>query len=84
MQVIRPTALLDVITQNPWLRHGMGRLSMMKLLLKLLREDRGAITADWLALVCGVTLLAVAVTVAIEDELAVLAGIDAGISAALK
>jgi len=57
---------------------------MMKQLSKLLIEDRGVVTADWLALVCGVTILAVVVTSAIEDELAVMPGFGAGISVALK
>lgn len=57
---------------------------MVKQLLKLLNEDRGVVTADWLALVFGVTILAVVVTSAIEDELAVMPGIDVGISVALK
>ena len=62
----------------------MGRLSMMKQLFNVLRDDRGAITADWLALVCGAIILAVVVTGAVENELAVMPGIDAGISFAVK
>lgn len=57
---------------------------MMKQFSKLMIEDRGVVTADWLALVCGVTILAVVATSAIEDKLAIIPGIDAGITVARK
>jgi len=54
----------------------IGSISGMKRILEVLRIDRGAITADWLAVMCGLAGLGLFLISAIDQHLTTFAAAD--------